>query len=212
MPSLGTTTYTSTHTVIERVASTSICCQKAGSPITIGTGEIVHSVSTALWFLSTNPRDNVRHGMQDWRYDEENFHLGLPHGNATVVPVVPAPGPPPPPPPPPRSYPTGKEAWHLWTAPSNTATHEIDTVDVPYVGCNASDRIEVQTADGMASDIDLGHGDIVLQSAQAYTLKFWAKVNQSGVTLTVNARINGDPWTTLGLQVSVCSAPRHQKG
>eukprot|EP00035_Acanthoeca_spectabilis_P013192 m.240679 g.240679 ORF g.240679 m.240679 type:complete len:490 (+) comp15826_c0_seq8:2929-4398(+) len=136
------------------------------------------------------------HG-QDWRYDEEDFVLGLPKDIAHVVPV-----PSPPSPPPSPAVDLRSEAGHVWFGPGDSGVATIDTVDVPP-GALSANKITITLLNNPSNDhVDLQHDGITLTAAQRYTLTFWAK---SSVVIPgpieLNTRLDHDPWSGLGLNM-----------
>lgn len=139
------------------------------------------------------------HGM-DWDYDELHHNLGLPTGNATAantsqqVPIPPA-------------VELGTK-WSLWNDPKYhaNASWTLDANVKPSGSDAESVRVDIHHSasggsDSAAQGIDL-HLDGLTFKDGNYELTFWAKASASG-SLMLNSRLDGPPWSNLGLQKTV---------
>ena len=136
----------------------------------------------------------------DWDYDELHHNLGLPTGNATAAntsehaPIPPA-------------VELGSK-WSLWNDPKYkaNASWSLDASSKPPGSAVESVRVDIQHSasggsDWAAQGIDLHLDGLTFEDGN-YELRFWAKASAAG-SLMLNSRLDGPPWSNLGLQKTV---------
>jgi hypothetical protein len=132
------------------------------------------------------------HG-QDWWYDELEWKLGMPIGNATFIGKV-APG-----------HPTlniASSSFDFWVrTPGAQATMEIDKVDKR--SAEGSVKVVVVKTGSSADGVDVQYNGMLLAKGFTYSLSYWAKASTAGTVMGLNTRKDGSPWNGYGLDSSV---------
>eukprot|EP00038_Savillea_parva_P024823 m.45135 g.45135 ORF g.45135 m.45135 type:complete len:908 (-) comp6618_c0_seq1:148-2871(-) len=147
----------------------------------------------------THEMGDSAHG-QDWRYDEEDFVLGLPKGSAYRVALPPPPSPPLPPP-----VVLDPHASGIWFGPGNNGTLSLDTQDVPpgiTPAISSTITITTLTNPGGISFVDYSHRSLTITAGVQYQLTYWAKSSITTKPIGLNSRLDHDPWTSTGLDDS----------
>ena len=133
------------------------------------------------------------HG-QDWWYDELDWKLGMPIGNATFVGTVP-PG-----------YPAldiAASQFVLWVrTPGAQATKSV--VTGPDCCRTASCvKVAVKQTGPSIDGVDVQFNGMALDTGLDYQLSFWSRASATGTEMGLNTRKDGSPWDTYGLSSMV---------